>query len=86
MRKLIITLTIWLLGSLTMLAQQPAWVSSHPTDANAYIGIGFAPVKDADYIQKATQNALNDIAGWSRTRSCTPSTLTASPGNCLRRR
>ena len=62
MRKLIITLTIWLLGSLTMLAQQPAWVSSHPTDANAYIGIGFAPVKDADYIQKATQNALNDIA------------------------
>ena len=62
MKRLILAIHLWLLGSLALLAQQPAWVNSHPTDANAYIGIGFAPVKDADYIQKATQNALNDIA------------------------
>lgn len=62
MRRFILAIHLWILGSLTLLAQQPAWVTSHPTDANAYIGIGFAPLKDSDYIQKATQNALNDIA------------------------
>lgn len=62
MRKLIIALNLWLLGSLALLAQQPAWVAAHPTDDNAYIGIGFAALKEPDYIQKATQNALNDIA------------------------
>lgn len=62
MRKLIIALSLWLLGSLALLAQQPAWVAAHPTDDNAYIGIGFAALKEPDYIQKATQNALNDIA------------------------
>ena len=62
MRKFIITLNLWLLGCISMLAQQPAWVTSHPTDDNSYIGIGFAPLKDPDYIKKATQNALNDIA------------------------
>ena len=62
MRKLILVIHLWVLGCLSLLAQQPAWVTSHPTDPNAYIGIGFAPLKDSDYIQKATQNALNDIA------------------------
>lgn len=62
MRRFIIAIHLWILGSLALFAQQPAWVTSHPTDANAYIGIGFAPLKDSDYIQKATQNALNDIA------------------------
>ena len=62
MRKFIITLNLWLLGCISMLAQQPAWVTSHPTDDNSYIGIGFAPLKDPYYIKKATQNALNDIA------------------------
>ena len=45
-----------------LIAQQPAWVTSHPTDDNAYIGIGFATLDEPNYIQKATQNALNDIA------------------------
>ena len=62
MRRFIIVIHLWILGSIALFAQQPAWVTSHPTDANAYIGIGFAPLKDSDYIQKATQNALNDIA------------------------
>ena len=62
MKRLILAIHLWLLGSLALLAQQPAWVNSHPTDDNAYIGIGFAPLKGSDYIQKATQNALNDIA------------------------
>ena len=62
MRRFIIPIHLWILGRLALSAQQPAWVTSQPTDANAYIGIGFAPLKDSDYIQKATQNALNDIA------------------------
>ena len=62
MKKLIIAISLWLLGSLTLIAQQPAWVTSHPTDDNAYIGIGFATLDEPNYIQKATQNALNDIA------------------------
>ena len=62
MKKLIIAISLWLLGSLALIAQQPAWVTSHPTDDNAYIGIGFATLDEPNYIQKATQNALNDIA------------------------
>lgn len=62
MKKLIIVISLWLLGSLALIAQQPAWVTSHPTDDNAYIGIGFATLDEPNYIQKATQNALNDIA------------------------
>lgn len=55
MRKWIIAFNLWLLGSLALLAQQPAWVTSHPTDPSAYIGIGFAALNDPDYIKKATQ-------------------------------
>lgn len=62
MKKLIIVISLWLLGSLALIAQQPAWVTSHPTEDNAYIGIGFATLDEPNYIQKATQNALNDIA------------------------
>lgn len=62
MKRLILAIHLWLLGCFALLAQQPSWVTSHPTDANTYIGIGFAPLKESDYIQKATQNALNDIA------------------------
>ena len=62
MRKLILAINLWLLGSLTVFAQQPAWVMSHPVESDAYVGIGFAVLEDPDYIQKATQNALNDIA------------------------
>lgn len=62
MKRLIIAINLWLLGSLALLAQQPVWVTSHPTDPNAYIGIGFAALEESDYIKKATQNALNDIA------------------------
>ena len=63
MRKLILAINLWLLGSLTVFAQQPAWVMSHPVESDAYVGIGFAVLEDPDYIQKATQNALNDIVG-----------------------
>lgn len=68
MRKLILAINLWLLGSLTVFAQQPAWVMSHPVESDAYVGIGFAVLEDPDYIQKATQNALNDIAMQIATR------------------
>lgn len=68
MRKFIIFINLWLLGYTTVLAQQPTWVSLHPTDDNSYIGIGFAALEEPDYIKKATQNALNDIAMQIATR------------------
>ena len=45
-----------------MWAQIPAWIVSHPVSEKEYIGIGMAPLSDADYMKKATQNALADIA------------------------
>lgn len=43
-------------------AQTPAWVTTHPVSENAYVGIGMASMGDGDYVQKATSNALSDIA------------------------
>lgn len=43
-------------------AQIPEWVSSHPISEKEYIGIGMAPLSDNDYMKKATQNALADMA------------------------
>lgn len=62
MKRFFLVIHLWVLGIFVLFAQQPAWVTSHPTDANSYIGIGFASLEDPDYIKKATQNALNDIA------------------------
>lgn len=45
-----------------MLAQTPSWVTSHPVSEKEYIGIGMASLSDSDYMKKATQNALSDIA------------------------
>lgn len=62
MKNRILTLTLSWLCAFTMWAQVPAWVTTHPTSAEAYIGVGSAPVSDAEHIKKATQNALADIA------------------------
>ena len=45
-------------------AAQPSWVTKRPVDPDYYIGIGAAQkVKGStDYIQKAKDNALNDLA------------------------
>ena len=43
-------------------AQAPAWVTTHPVSDKEYVGIGMASMDDADYVQKATHNALSDIA------------------------
>lgn len=43
-------------------AQAPAWVTTHPVSDKEYVGIGMASMNDADYVQKATHNALADIA------------------------
>lgn len=43
-------------------AQAPAWVTTHPVSDKAYVGIGMASMDEADYVQRATSNALSDIA------------------------
>lgn len=62
MRHLQIFLYFWVMGVAVMWAQAPTWVVSHPVSEKEYIGIGMAPLSDADYMKKATQNALADIA------------------------
>lgn len=62
MRHLQFFLYFWVMGVSVMWAQTPAWIVSHPVSEQEYIGIGMAPLSDADYMKKATQNALADIA------------------------
>ncbi len=62
MKRLLFIFVCCLTTSLVMLAQAPSWVTSHPVSEKEYIGIGMASLSDADYIKKATQNALSDIA------------------------
>lgn len=62
MKRLFFALVSCLICSSMALAQVPSWVSSHPVSDKEYIGIGVASLSDADYIKKATQNALADIA------------------------
>lgn len=62
MRHLQFFLYFWVMGISVMWAQTPAWIVSHPVSEKEYIGIGMAPLSDADYMKKATQNALADIA------------------------
>lgn len=62
MRHLNIFLYFWVVGVSIVWAQKPVWVTSHPISEKEYIGIGMAPLSDTDYMKKATQNALADIA------------------------
>lgn len=62
MRHLKIFLYFWVVGVSIVWAQKPVWVTSHPISEKEYIGIGMAPLSDTDYMKKATQNALADIA------------------------
>ena len=50
-----------LVAVMTMSAQ-PAWVNQHPVSDTEYMGVGFASLSESDYVQKATSNALADIA------------------------
>ena len=62
MRKILLILLLMVNGCLFAQAQAPAWVTAHPVSDKEYIGIGVASLSDADYIRKATQNALADIS------------------------
>ncbi len=44
------------------MSAQPAWVNQHPVSDTEYMGVGFASLSESDYVQKATSNALADIA------------------------
>ncbi|MBO7378759.1 MAG: LPP20 family lipoprotein [Bacteroidales bacterium] len=44
------------------LSAQPSWVTQHPVSDTEYMGVGFALLSESDYVQKATSNALADIA------------------------
>ncbi len=61
MRKIFtgILLTVF---CITAAAQAPDWVTNRPVSAKEYVGIGMAPLSDPDYVKKASQNALADIA------------------------
>lgn len=62
MKRFVLKILFVLLGGVPVLAQTPTWVASHPVSDKEYIGIGMASLSDADYMKKATQNALVDIA------------------------
>ena len=62
MKHRILTFTLGWICTLAMWAQAPAWVTTHPTSTEESIGVGSAPLSDAEHVKKATQNALADIA------------------------
>ena len=62
MKRIQIFLIGWMMGVSVIWAQTPGWVANHPVSDKEYIGIGMASLSDADYMKKATQNALADIA------------------------
>ena len=62
MKRIIVNLLLFLLGFVPIMAQTPAWVNTRPVSDEEYVGIGMASLAEADYQQKATQNALADIA------------------------
>ena len=62
MKKILIILCAIL--TVNMLAAQniPDWVKTHPVSEKEYTGVGMCPVSDPQHVQKATQNALADMA------------------------
>lgn len=60
-RKIFLALCL-LMGVCIAHAQAPAWITTHPMSDKAYVGIGMASMDEADYVQRATSNALSDIA------------------------
>ncbi len=61
MRKIIIGV-ILMTSSLLASAQAPDWVSNRPVSSTDYIGIGMASLSEPDYLKKASQSALSEIA------------------------
>lgn len=66
--KLALTVAALTLSCLQAAAQRPAWVQTHPVSDTHYVGVGSAPVSDADHMNLATQRALTDIASQIATR------------------
>ena len=62
MKRLLLIYICCLTSCLLVVAQAPSWVTTHPISDKEYIGIGMAPISEADYMKKATLNALSDIA------------------------
>jgi len=65
MRKIIIFLFIFLMMCFSVFAaKKPDWVNKRPIDNNSYIGIGVAEkdTETSEYIQKAKDRALREIA------------------------
>ncbi len=65
MRKIIIFLFIFLMICFSVFAaKKPDWVNKRPIDNNSYIGIGVAEkdTETSEYIQKAKDRALREIA------------------------
>lgn len=62
MQRIFSAILSCLLACTATQAQVPDWVTSHPVSEKEYIGVGMAPLSDDDYMKKATQNALADIA------------------------
>ena len=50
------------LSTFQVYAQKPDWIKNRPVSSSKYIGIGSAPLTDADYQNIAMTNAMREIA------------------------
>lgn len=62
MKKLLLLLLSFCFWGSTQAGKKPDWVEKRPVDKMSYIGIGFAPKTEQDYMQIAKKQALNDLA------------------------
>ena len=60
--KRILTAIILTIPFLSVFAATPKWISSHESSATEYYGLGMASMNSGNYIEKASENALIDIA------------------------
>lgn len=51
------------LSACCVFAGEPKWINDHSSTDRAYYGFGVASTEESDYVQKAAQAALLDIAG-----------------------
>ncbi len=61
MKRILISI-ILTLPVLSVFAATPKWLSSHESSATEYYGVGMASMSSGNYMEKASENALIDIA------------------------
>lgn len=62
MKRLFLFLQLWLVFMYASSQDRPDWVKQHPVDGLSYTGVGMAKLSEEQYMKKAKDRALVDLA------------------------